>query len=93
MNIVLDKKALKEWEEKMKEMNREYNEKYGVYSNEKILYYENNCKNCYLKFGHYKINQNYPIEGYMKVLGIYWFGNNICKNCSSRKYVPYPNNY
>ena len=48
MNIILDKMALKEWEEKKKRMNEEYKKQYKVIckKNGNFMYIKSRCKFC-----------------------------------------------
>ena len=91
INIILGKLAFKEWQNKMKKMNIEYNKKY-ILSNQYLTYVDK-CVKCNYMYPICVINSNYPLTKGIIEWGICRIGYNVCPICKPRKHVPYPKNY
>ena len=91
MNIITGKISMIKWQNKMKEMNIEYNKKYILIN--QYLKYANKCGKCNRMCCSGLINSNYPYTKGIIEWGICRIGYNVCPICKPRKHVPYPKNY
>jgi len=83
--------SLIEWKEKMKDINKEYQEKYKLYNI--ILECTYVCKMCNRVDTYYGIGEHYPLTDNMIETGIMRIYRCICIKCKRCKFVPYPKNY
>src|SRR3972149_7776234 len=77
MNLIMDKKALKEWEEKVIKINEEYRNLYSYYTRNQCLVMIF-CKNINCKYnGMYQVMYNY-----LGHIFIYKIGYKECVDCN-----------
>ena len=79
------------WEEKMKDINKEYQEKYKL--NNGILQCKFVCKMCKKKHVYVSVCGNYPVNNSMIKVGIVSLYRCVFTKYLPCNFVPYPQNY
>ena len=99
LNLIFDKTAFKEWEEKMIIINNQYKSEYEcnilqIYDKEHfILTRPYKCKKCSTKCANYFNSCPLPITVYDRISGIKSIFNKMCIKCDDKKKIRHSKNY